>query len=1268
MSRNPRRQGQTSRARRSAALRPQIDALEIRQVLSQVTLLDESFNTFNLGFVTTETWPFDKVYTHTSPSTFDQAVNDPAMSGGVDEWFGWSFTRPEFWSLVADDQGRSAFTLGQGIIAVADSDEWDDIPNSGPASPNGPFNSVLPSKSIDLTGVATNTLVVEFDSSWRWESLQTATLTATYTLSGGGTSTEEVLRWESNAELSPGVPNPKFKPDAPNEHVLFNLNNPANATAVSLSFKKTGSNNWWWAFDNLVVRHGATNLVTENFESLVGVLAPALDETNTLERVWTRSNPAGWGITTTGMSGGPEEWRGWSFVQPAFWEYVSGDEGRSSFTKGSGIIAAADPDRWSDFGAPVGTFNSTLSTPLLDLTNMQALSGELTFDSSWRPSGTQTASLIATYNLSGGGTSSVTLFTWQSNAEISPGVPNPNFKPEFLNERITVPLNNPVGATAVDLDFVMSNAGNDWFWAIDDVVVTADNPTIIPIFFEDFDAVPLQPSRAEYAPTPPLDQKVWSPNGPAGWTVDRSKMPANGVPELVGWSFVNRDWWVRFVSDQRRSQFTKGRGVIAVADNDEWDDNWIDSNGVQQSRIYSVDKPYFESFLETPTIAIPAGYTGQITLSFDSSWRPEGLDDDPDGAGTDFTADNNQTAVVDADFGAFGTQQLMLWQSDPNAANFKPAATNESVSLTFTPPAGATTVKLDFGMLKARNDWWWAIDNIQVALQISTFAVSEFASDSSGFTAWFSQPLDASDLNIVNSELGLGVSDIVVTSGGSIVPGSVVIDNKGLLTFLPTGGALPDGTYEVTLRSAADGFKSAIGGALLDGDTNNVAGGDFTRSFVVSTVGNRTLSIGDLTLGAEQSNAVPVTISNGLDVTQFQFELLYDPSLLVIDGVVAGADLPGGGSLVSYVATPGVLMIRYNGPALGSGLGEVVEINTSTPSGVAYGEKQVLDLRNIELNGGSIAVLGDNGFHLASFSGDVSGDGAIDGLDALFMNEFSVGNIDGFSSFQLADPNVVGDMTGDFIVDGLDALVVNELSVGNPVPFDFPPIPANVPSFGGGPDPIISLPRGIEFSADGRAIVPINLLYTDARSGVLVDADVLVGFDPSKVSIVGVETGTLSDNFGTRWSVDGGTLRVNIARSRTLQGQRMQQGDAAVIAYVVLEAKPGVEGEVALNLLERGTVDGRSVDTRLNAGRLTLIPRPTNGLDAVDGSVIVTPVEAVADEITALPRVRLPKTSAVIPAGVILPVTTGETTITGPVEFAFGKKADRRSRGVRLGN
>ncbi|MEL7471564.1 MAG: glycerophosphodiester phosphodiesterase family protein, partial [Pseudomonadota bacterium] len=73
--------------------------------------------------------------------------NALTMPQGATEWQGWSFATPEFW-LSADGQNRSDFTLGTGVVAIADPDEWDDF-NDGTQTGDD-FDSTLTTPVITL--------------------------------------------------------------------------------------------------------------------------------------------------------------------------------------------------------------------------------------------------------------------------------------------------------------------------------------------------------------------------------------------------------------------------------------------------------------------------------------------------------------------------------------------------------------------------------------------------------------------------------------------------------------------------------------------------------------------------------------------------------------------------------------------------------------------------------------------------------------------------------------------------------------------------------------------------------------------------------------------------------------------------------------------------------------------------------------------------------------------------------------------------------------
>jgi len=216
-------------------------------------------------------------------------------------------------------------------------------------------------------------------------------------------------------------------------------------------------------------------------------------------------------------------------------------------------------------------------------------------------------------------------------------------------------------------------------------------PTANLVFAEDFEGLPLGPNVDESL----AGDAVWTKTAPEGWTIDDSGIPGvgdpalDGVTEWAGWSFADKAWWTEAAEDQDRSLFTLGSGTVAVADPDEWDDT-AHADG------------YYHSFLSTPIIDLAGVEAGTVLLQFASSWRPE------------FDDDYHQTGNITVSFDGGDPVEVLLWESDENSANYKPYATNEAVGVAITVPEGAQNMVVTFGLYDAGNDWWWAIDNVEV--------------------------------------------------------------------------------------------------------------------------------------------------------------------------------------------------------------------------------------------------------------------------------------------------------------------------------------------------------------------------------------------------------------------------------------------------------------------------------------------------------------------------------------------------------------------------
>jgi hypothetical protein len=68
-------------------------------------------------------------------------------TGGVTEFRGWTFMKQTWWTEVAGGQTRELWKR-EGVVAVADPDEWHDRPVT-----SGSFSSWLKTPSLDMKGI-----------------------------------------------------------------------------------------------------------------------------------------------------------------------------------------------------------------------------------------------------------------------------------------------------------------------------------------------------------------------------------------------------------------------------------------------------------------------------------------------------------------------------------------------------------------------------------------------------------------------------------------------------------------------------------------------------------------------------------------------------------------------------------------------------------------------------------------------------------------------------------------------------------------------------------------------------------------------------------------------------------------------------------------------------------------------------------------------------------------------------------------------------------
>jgi hypothetical protein len=112
---------------------------------------------------------------------------------------------------------------------------------------------------------------------------------------------------------------------------------------------------------------------------------------------------------------------------------------------------------------------------------------------------------------------------------------------------------------------------------------------------------------------------------------------------------------------------------------------------------------------------------------------------------------NNQTAQITAKFDAGNPIDVMYWDSDPNSDTYHDHLPDEEVEVIIPNPANAQNVVLSFNLLTAYNDWWWAVDNIELRGQSGGGGVAgDYNSNGS---------LDAADIDTLAGAIRAGSTD-----------------------------------------------------------------------------------------------------------------------------------------------------------------------------------------------------------------------------------------------------------------------------------------------------------------------------------------------------------------------------------------------------------------------------------------------------------------------------------------------------------------------------
>jgi hypothetical protein len=254
----------------------------------------------------------------------------------------------------------------------------------------------------------------------------------------------------------------------------------------------------------------------------------------------------------------------------------------------------------------------------------------------------------------------------------------------------------------------------------------------------------------------------------------------------------------------------------------------------------------YNTLMATPVISLAGAAANTVVLQFDSSWRDECCDDNA-------SLTNDQTAVIWVSYNGGPSNVVFHWSSNPADPAFHNDNPNESVTLPLNNPQGATTMQLTIGLLYAENDWWWAIDNIQIVAgtlppSITTHPQSDLVYAGSTVTlsvraastepptyAWLFNEVPISGATSSN----LTLMNMQATNAGSYR--AVVSNSAGSTTSLVARLEVFSGsiTQDLVVHLKLDGnFNDSSGRG------NNAAGGvSGTPTFVAGRVGTQAMHI-----------------------------------------------------------------------------------------------------------------------------------------------------------------------------------------------------------------------------------------------------------------------------------------------------------------------------------------------------------------------------------------------------------------------------------------
>ena len=245
------------------------------------------------------------------------------------------------------------------------------------------------------------------------------------------------------------------------------------------------------------IRTDTTNLLSESFDKEPLIRSVTQDNPprtggNDNGQDYTLLPPPGWVSDPTGQSLGDSNipvtpydpnnqyLYGWTVVNKSVWIAEQGNQNRTDFTLGTGNVLVADGDAYADRVPISKNYDVVMYTPQISTAGIDPSTLQLTFDSSFRPEADDEYGTVD--ESFDGGKTWTQIFRRDRAAVVARtggSIDSATGSTIFDNEAVDLPISGASGdpGSTVEFRFSYLKASNDWWWAIDNVKVTAKTPS-----------------------------------------------------------------------------------------------------------------------------------------------------------------------------------------------------------------------------------------------------------------------------------------------------------------------------------------------------------------------------------------------------------------------------------------------------------------------------------------------------------------------------------------------------------------------------------------------------------------------------------------------------------------------------------------------------------------------------------------------------------------------------------------------------------------------